>query len=243
MKPLYTLTLHKYTLNTRQWSPLKSPSAVFKRVLFSTSMLTTSLLPFAAYGQGLILDDFLDGSEVKHELAIFSQEVSFNLPKEWKLAFNEQQAGMYAAEFVPANEDLRAWSEMFCVQGFEGLSENIQPEALLDSLATAYRETCEGEVIYNKLGETEVDGLDGFSAILGCTRMPDTHKATRLTATGIVSVPQGEIGHYTAISGVDDLYLLHQSQRGDVFSTDKSPLESLNHREFMSAISPLRLSR
>lgn len=248
MKALYTrtldiLTLYKPTLYTRHWPSLKSLSAVFKTALLPTSLIITSMLPFAVFGQALILDDFLDGDEVKHELAIFSQEVSFNLPKGWKLAFNEQQAGMYAAEFVPSSQQLRSWSSMFCVQGFEGLSENIQPEAFLDSLATAYRETCEGEVIYNKLGESEVDGLEGFSAILGCTRMPDTHKATRLTATGTASVPQGEIGHYTAISGVDDLYLLHQSKRGDVFSADKPPLESLNHREFMSAISPLRLSR
>ncbi len=243
MKLLYKRTSYKRHRPSR-----KSLSHVFKTALFSTSLIATSvitasLFPLVTNGQALILDNFLDGVEVKHELPIFSQQVSFNLPKGWKLAFNEQQAGMYAAEFVPANQELRAWSSMFCVQGFEGLSENIQPEEFLDSLATAYRETCEGDVIYTKLGENEVDGLEGFSAILGCTRMPDTHKTTRLTATGTASVQQGEIGHYTAISGVEDLYLLHQSKRGDVFSSDKPPLESLNHRAFMAAISPLRLSR
>ncbi|WP_049772134.1 hypothetical protein [Shewanella sediminis] len=259
MKALNTLPLC-----TRHWQSIKSLQAQFKTAQFSTSIIATSasvitaaitavviaayLFPHAAHGQALILDDFLDDAEINpigisHKLPIFSQEVSFNLPGEWKLAFNKQQAGMYAAEFVPSGQQLRAWSSLFCVQGFEGLSENIEPEAFLDSLATAYAETCEGEVIYNKLGETEVDSLEGFSAILGCTRMPDTHKATRLTANGKTSVPQGEIGHYTAISGVDDLYLLHQSKRGDLFSVDNPPLESLNHREFMSAISPLRLSR
>lgn len=261
---LYTRTLYSPTLDKVSRLSLKPLSALFKSTRFSASIIATSasvitaaitaavitayLFPHAAHGQALILDDVLDDSEekltgIQHRLPIFSQEVSFNLPKEWKLAFNEQQAGMYAAEFVPSGQELRSWSAMFCVQGFEGLSEKIEPEVFLDSLAAAYRETCEGEVIYNKLGESEVDGLEGFSAILGCTRMPDTHKATRFTATGITSVPQGEIGHYTAISGVDDLYLLHQSKRGDLFSVDKPPLESLNHTGFMSAISPLRLSR
>ncbi|WP_299793470.1 hypothetical protein [uncultured Shewanella sp.] len=261
MKFLNRSPLYVRTQYSRHRQSQSSASAPFKTTRFSASVIAASasvitaaitaavitvyLFPPAAHG--LILDDFLDdsdsGSQVKHTLPIFSQELSFNLSGEWRLAFNQQQAGMYAAEFVPSDQQLSSWSSLFCVQGFEGLSDNIEPEAFIDSLATAYAETCEGEVIYNKLGESEVDGLEGFSAILACTRMPDTHRATRYTATGITSVPQGEIGHYTAISGVDDLYLLHQSRRGELFSADDPPMEWLKQNNVMSAISPVRLSR
>ncbi|MFT5235272.1 MAG: hypothetical protein ACI8SK_000934 [Shewanella sp.] len=178
-----------------------------------------------------------------HELSIFDQKLSFTLPKNWKLAFSENKNDMYAAEFTPISDELGDWSSMFCVQGFKGLADSFTPEEFLDSIAESYQDHCRGEVIYQKLGESEVDGHTGYGAIIGCSLMPNTHKSTQFNAGPYTSEPRGEIGHYTAISGDKDIYLLHQSMRGEVFNVETPPLESGNYREFMATIAPYGLSQ
>ncbi|WP_065204426.1 hypothetical protein [Shewanella woodyi] len=178
-----------------------------------------------------------------HKLSIFDQKLSFTLPEDWKLAFSEKQNTMFSAEFTPVSDELRDWSSLFCVQGFKGLADSFSPETFLDSIAATYEESCTGEITYQKLGESDIDGYSGFTAIIGCSHMPNTHKATQFNAKSYSSDPKGEIGHYTAISGEQDMYLLHQSMRGEVFNAETPPLEPANYREFMATIAPYGLSR
>ena len=177
----------------------------------------------------------------QHQLPVFEQTVGFNLPKGWKQAYHEQQAGMFTAEFIPEQEALTHWSSLFCVQGFKGLADSVEPEQFLDSMAETYKHSCQGEVIYQKLGSTDVDGLDAYHGILGCTKMPDQHKADIVNKEAYRSTPQGEIGHYTVVSGSKDVYLLHKSMRGDVFAADAPPLKADNHDAFIAAMVPFNV--
>lgn len=176
-----------------------------------------------------------------HVLPVFSQQLGFNLPEGWRKAYHEERAGMFMAEFVPEQEALNQWSALFCVQGFKDMAESVSPEQFLDAMAETYQASCDGEVVYQKLGDTQVDGHDGFQAILGCTTMPNVHGATQFNPMAFTSHPQGEIGYYTVVSGDKDLYLLHKSMRGEVFSADKPPLQAANSADFISALAPFSL--
>ncbi|MDO6776827.1 hypothetical protein [Shewanella sp. 10N.286.52.B9] len=170
----------------------------------------------------------------KRELSIFSKSVSFELPIGWNMAFNSSKGNMYKAEFVPAGESLNNWSDLFCIQGFEGLAENIEPERFLNNFASTYQDSCQGEVVYEQLGKTQMGGQEAYHGIIGCTVM-----ANFLQQGGSVK-QQGEIGYYAVIKGVEDLYFMHKSMRGDVFNKNSAPLKSTNHRQFMSNFKQLR---
>lgn len=181
------------------------------------------------------------GASHTHVLPIFSQKLGFSLPTGWRQAYHEERAGMFIAEFVPEQEALNQWSALFCVQGFKDMAESVSPEQFLDAMAETYQASCDGEVIYQKLGDTQVDGHKGFQAILGCTTMPNVHGATQFNSSAFTSPPQGEIGYYTVVSGSKDLYLLHKSMRGEVFLADKPPLQAANSADFISALAPFSL--
>ncbi|MCE9685580.1 hypothetical protein LZP73_05040 [Shewanella sp. AS16] len=168
----------------------------------------------------------------------FSQKLGFNLPQGWKRASNETQVNMIQAEFVPQEQTLGSWSSMICVQSFKGLAAEVTAEQFLDRLAISYRDVCRGELVYQKLGETQVDGHPGFQAIMGCTELVLQSDAKLQPAP---AEPRGEIGYYAAILGQVDLYLLHKSDRREVFNLRQVPLAATNYRDFVATIQPLSL--
>ncbi|MCL1137931.1 hypothetical protein [Shewanella pneumatophori] len=176
------------------------------------------------------------------QLVIFEQTINFNLPSDWKLAHSEQQETMFSAEFVPANQELQTWSSMVCVQGFKGVAADIEPELFLETMANVYLENCQGEMVFETLPSEPLNGHETASAIIGCTKMPNSHiKSIDKTTAYEANHGLGEIGHYTAVKGKADLYLIHKSIRGDSFSKANPPVKSQNYQEFLSSITPLSL--
>ncbi|PKG56219.1 hypothetical protein CXF83_06735 [Shewanella sp. Choline-02u-19] len=203
-----------------------------------------SVLFYFSFSQSLYASDDVDVAidKIAKRLPIFSQKLSFYLPHDWKLAFSQSEDGMFTAEFLPKNEQLRNWSSMVCIQGFKDLSANIEPSDFLDTMAEAYRDNCYGDVLYERVDDEFIDGHQTASAIMGCTRMPNTH-LNGLQANVYKALEHlGEIGHYTAVKGENDLYLIHKSMRGEEFTSTSAPVERANYREFMSAITPFKLN-
>ncbi|MCS6127291.1 hypothetical protein G3485_09825 [Shewanella baltica] len=217
---------------------LCSPIGLFQG---ASVLLLCSLIGSEPVQATLAMPRSESGAAHTHVLPVFGQQLGFNLPAGWKQAYHEEQAGMFMAEYVPEQEALAQWSALFCVQGFKDMAESISPERFLDAMAQTYKSTCDGEVVYQKLGDTEVDGHAGFHAILGCTAMPNLHGVTPQNPKAYASTPQGEIGYYTVVSGNKDLYLLHKSMRGAVFSADKPPLQADNSQDFISTLVPFSL--
>lgn len=161
----------------------------------------------------------LPASSTAHQLTIFKQQLGLHFPTDWRLAYSEQSGNMFSAEFVPQQEMLTSWSSLYCIQGFKGMADGIEPEEFLDTFAANYQQVCEGEMQYNKLGATQIEGKESFSAMLTCSKMPHTHKGKSGQGVGM-----GEIGHYTVISGSEDLFLLHQSARGEALLSPTTQL-------------------
>ncbi|MBR9728521.1 hypothetical protein ACFOD0_03745 [Shewanella intestini] len=167
------------------------------------------------------------------QLTRFAKQFGFLPPPSWRLAFHEILGDMFMAEFIPGNESLNDWSGMVCMQGFKGLANDINPERFLDTMADKYREHCEGEIIYQKLGSSKLDDLNAVHGILGCTVMPNIHHATPFANEAFTSKLKGEIGYFTVVSGSEDMYLIHKSQRTDTFSIENAPLTAENYQQFM----------
>ena len=179
--------------------------------------------------------------KIPQQLAIFEQTLNFNLPSDWKLAHSAQLETMFSAEFVPAGQTLQTWSTMVCVQGFKGVAAGIEPQTFLTAMAEVYLETCQGEMIVEHLTSEPLNGHETASAIIGCTLMPNSHLRVAQAQAQTGTSRLGEVGHYTAVKGKSDLYLIHKSMRGDSFSQANPPLKAQNSQEFLSSIRPLSL--
>ena len=177
----------------------------------------------------------------QQQLAIFSQSLSFNLPANWKLAHSEQQQAMFSAEYLPQSQELQTWSSMLCIQGFKDLSEDISPQEFLNSMAGVYLESCQGDMVFEEVASDSINGHDTASAIIGCTKMPNSHVRDSNQSVFDAPVMLGEIGYYTAIRGKQDLYLLHKSLRGETFTKSTPPINNSNSSEFLSDITPLNV--
>jgi hypothetical protein len=175
----------------------------------------------------------------RQSLNIFGRTLTFSLPLGWKLAHDEEFGGTYSAEFVPETEALARWSTLFCVQGFKDMGKNIAPEAFLDGYAKTYGQSCQGEVIYQKLGPVSIDGQAGFHALLGCTQTSRLHRAD--AANPLLAVPQGEMGYFTSVASGMDLYLMHKSIRSKVFSVPDAPLKAEHYKTFTAELAPVNL--
>ena len=173
-------------------------------------------------------------------LDIFSVPVEINLPSDWKQIRQEQVANMYSAEFLPEGESLNQWHQLICVQGFNMVSDSLSPETFLESLSQTYNENCQGDIIYEPLGDIEVSGHPGTHALLGCTKMPNTHTVQVGERHSFSSEPQGEMGYYTVLMADDKLLLLHKSMRSKVFSPNHPPLSKANYPAFIGKLFPNR---
>lgn len=184
-------------------------------------------------------DDSVATVSSRQTLDIFGRTLAFSLPLGWKQAYGTEFGGTYSAEFVPETEGLARWSTLFCVQGFKNMGKNIAPEAFLDGFAVTYGQSCQGEVIYRKLGPVSIDGQQGFHALLGCTRTSIQHRADAANVQNLRAVPQGEMGYFTSVASGMDLYLMHKSMRGEAFSVQDAPLKDNNHKEFVADLAPI----
>ncbi len=174
-------------------------------------------------------------------LDIFSVPLEINVPAHWKQIRQEQISDMYSAEFLPEHETLNQWNQLICVQGFNNVSDSVSPDDFMKSLSLAYNENCRGDIIYRPLGDTEVNGYQGVHALLGCTKMPNTHTVQVGEVQSFISDPQGEMGYYTVLVTSNKLILFHKSLRGKVFSPNHPPLSVSNYQAFIGDLFPDRL--
>ncbi|WP_394202940.1 hypothetical protein [Shewanella waksmanii] len=192
-------------------------------VIFAFS---NTLMSFSSHGEPL---ESGDKSMRVHQLSVFDSPVSFRFQPNWRLAFSEQRGEMFSAEFVPNDEYLNKWSSLYCVQSFKNKASTINAEMFLDTFADSYRETCVGEVNYQKLGEQTINQRPAFSALLSCSEMPLSHSTDGSFGQDSLS----EIGHYTVILGEQHMYLMHHSARGvgsvsvDIAKAIQPPLKAI----------------
>ncbi|WP_211826671.1 hypothetical protein [Kistimonas asteriae] len=204
----------------------------------TTTILLATLVTMSAYAEDLKPVDRIpkDVKSVKAVIPIYSQRLAFRLPTDWKPAFQDQKSNMFMIEFTPKNETIQSWSNMFSVQGFKNLASKANSEQFLDNLASRFQATCGEYLVYEKIGSPIIDGFKSTTAILGCSKLPDSHP------TG-VKKGQSEIGYYYSIQGKKDIYLIHKSVRGDAFDPTSTPLTRENIASFIAPFNSIELCK
>lgn len=178
--------------------------------------------------------DSVDNGGVS-ELAIFEHKLTMNMPRGWHLAFKQQEENMFRAEFVPARQSVLGWQSLLCIQSFRGLGGKIEPDLFLEALVARYRESCLGNVVFNKLS-IEPSGYPEATAILGCSSMVSSHGLYKRERNA-PSLPSGEVGFYRVFQAGEMLYLIHKSSRREKFSSQSLPLTQENFQSFMEGFS------
>jgi hypothetical protein len=169
-------------------------------------------------------------------IPIFSQKVSFKLPTNWKVAFENQQSDSYMIEFIPKSESINIWENLLTIQGFKNLADRMTPENFLDDLVVSYKGICDDAFIFEKLGLIDITGHQAFAAIIGCANLPDPQG--NYSKEG-----QSELGYYISIKGENDFYLIHKSISGNAFNINESPINKDNTSEFMALFLPIELCK
>ncbi|QSX39977.1 hypothetical protein [Shewanella cyperi] len=172
------------------------------------------------------------------ELKVYDTVLNFQLPDNWRQVGTDELGGMFSAEFLPQEQRLADWTSLVCVQGFHGMGDRITPQAFFETFTNNYKANCLGEMVYEPLGALEMatGEQSGFQAILGCSRMPDTHLHGEPSS-------RGEIGYYAVLGGGEDLLLMHKSMRGLEFTAANVPLNGSNYREFIAPLQPIKLNQ
>lgn len=172
---------------------------------------------------------------------VFANEMAFSLPKTWKQAFHQVEGNMASFEFIPQASSMNQWQEMLCIQGFKGMGQYASPEVFLGEIVNSYKHNCQGELIYDKLGDTLVDNQEAFHGLVSCSRLPFMHQGLSNQDT-FESQIEGEVGYFSVARLGDDLLMLHKSMRGASFSQDNIPLTKDSYPEFITELKTLTLT-
>lgn len=128
---------------------------------------------------------------------IFSQLLSYSLPKGFAPLFQNTKDGQYIQESVPAGESLQKWTQMITVTGAQGLAPNpnLSPQQLAGVIAGGFRGACPDTFSTLGLGAGKVDNHDAYTAIMGCGSL--TQDGGTFSETAVVVVLKGDSDYYT----------------------------------------------
>lgn len=159
---------------------------------------------------------------------IFGQLVSFSMPSNFVVVFENTHNGRYSREAVLKGETAQQWSEMITVTGAKGLA--VDPNASADnfagSIAEGFKRACP-DSFAAKARPTKFGEHDAFIAVVGCGRVGEGAAAHSETALLV------------AIKGTTDVYTLQWAVRAA--ASDKADVDDARWQERLKQLSPIRL--
>jgi hypothetical protein len=135
---------------------------------------------------------------------IFSQLVSFAMPSNFAVVFENTTGSHYIREAVLKGESAHAWTQMITVTGEKGVSANpdASPEKFAGRIAGGFKSACPDSFAAKALGNTRFGNFDAFIAVVGCGSIdsgPAMHSETALLI---------------AVKGSEDYYTIQWAERG-----------------------------
>lgn len=149
------------------------------------------------------------GSSVRTITPIFSQLVTFSLPKGFMPAFENVKGGnFYIQEAVLDGESVKKWSQMITVTGAKGLSSNpdLTPKRFANGMAGGFKHDCPDSFSATNFGEMKIGINDAFAAVLSCGIASPTE-------------PYSESMLLIVVKGENDYYTIQWAERGDASET------------------------
>lgn len=208
--------------------------------LFPNNLVFATLID--SHDSAVVDRQYIDDVQVSEQnlinsVDIFSNTLQFTLPPNWQLAFSSSEKSMTTSEFISNQSSLGKWSEMICVQGFKRMGRHASPDVFFNEVVSAYKRNCQGELIYQPLGDTQFGEQAAYHALLGCSSLPDLHQSTA-DHVSLKTQLRGEMGYFAVVSLDDDLMMLHKSIRGVGFSSQSVPLTKANYLNFIAHLKP-----
>ena len=160
---------------------------------------------------------------------IFYQLVSFAMPSNFAVVFENTKGGHYIREAVLKGETPERWTQMITVTGEKGmtLTPGASPQIFAGTIAGGFKTACPDSFAARPLGETNFGRFEGFVAVIGCSRIdsgPTRHSETALLIT---------------IKGATDYYTIQWAERGP--ESDEPPVNDERWQARLRDLGPIDL--
>ena len=167
---------------------------------------------------------------VKTITKVFSQLITYSLPKGFVPVFEDGKGNQYIQEAVLAGETTTKWTQMITLTGAKELvaNPNVTPMAFANRMAEGFKQSCPASFNAMGLGPNKINGFDAFGAILSCgVAMPS-------------GTPYSETMLLLVIKGERDYYTLQWAERG---APSQTPIkvDEAKWAERMRRLAPVRL--
>jgi hypothetical protein len=156
---------------------------------------------------------------------IFGQLVSFSMPLNFAVVFENTKGAQYTREAVPKGETAERWTQMITVTGAKGLAgnANVTPEKFAGGMAGGFKRLCPDSFAAKGLGAARFGGADAFVAVAGCGTVEGRSE------TVLIAV----------VKGSADLYTVQWAERGAAMSAP--PVEDARWVERLRMLQPIML--
>lgn len=161
---------------------------------------------------------------------IFSQMISYHVPKTFVAADDENKNGKYLQAFFPAGENLKTWTQSILLTGTkrsEGTSQ-LPPELITNFIEIHFVSTCPSTYSAIRYGEQKIIGAPAYAAVFSC--------GSRVVDSEIFS----ETRLVIAIVGADGYYTLERSERGPSTNAHR-PIDAEKWRNLLVGFLPIKL--
>jgi hypothetical protein len=128
---------------------------------------------------------------------IFSQLVTFSLPKGFVPAFEDAKSANYIQESVLAGESVSKWTQMITITGAKNLAmnQNVTPIRFADSVAGGFKRVCPNSFNATTIGEKKFGTYSAFSVVTSCGTASPTKE--QYSESLLLIVIKGEKDYYT----------------------------------------------
>jgi hypothetical protein len=160
---------------------------------------------------------------------IFGQLVTFTMPSNFAVLFENTKGGHYIREAVLKGETPERWTQMITVTGEKGLTltPGSSPEIFAGTIAGGFKSACPDSFAAEPFGTMNFGRFEGFVAVIGCGRIdsgPTRHSETALLIT---------------LKGTTDYYTIQWAERGP--ESDEPPVNDERWEARLRDLSPIDL--
>jgi hypothetical protein len=156
---------------------------------------------------------------------VFSQLVTFSMPFNFAVVYENTRGAHYTREAVPKGETAERWTQMITITGEKGVSANptMTPEKFAGGMAAGFKRVCPDSFGAKALGETKFGGANAFAVVVGCGAI------TGHSETALIAVVQGSA----------DFYTIQWAERGATVIAP--PVEDARWTQRLRALQPIAL--
>ena len=160
---------------------------------------------------------------------IFDQLVTFTMPTNFAVVFENTKGGHYIREAVLKGETPERWTQMITVTGEKGmtLTPGSSPQIFAGTIAGGFKSACPDSFAARPFGTMNFGRFEGFVAVIGCGRIdsgPTRHSETALLIT---------------LKGTTDYYTIQWAERGP--EADEPPVNDERWQVRLRDLSPIDL--